>query len=86
MDPKSDRPYFEPSEEADDAVQVGEATPLAAREQAGGREAVGAGVEGDAGGYFGVKTEAEANEALVYFANYCKNCQWEERCPGDNVT
>jgi hypothetical protein len=44
---------------------------------------VGAGVEGDAGGYFGVKTEKEANEALVYFKDYCSNCQWEERCPGE---
>lgn len=85
-DPTSEQSYFEPSAEGgDDAVQEPEATGLPSYPRAGDRAPVGVRVgEGNAGGYFGVKTEEEANEALAYFASYCKNCQYEEACPGSS--
>lgn len=75
--------YFEPSqgEEADaDAIQQREAATMDARQPAGPRRRVG---EGTAGGYFGVKTQAEAQQALTYFAGFCRDCQLEQTCPGE---
>lgn len=85
MDPRSTA-YFEPSEEAGDAVQVSEAAGVPAHPRAGAGGEVGQGVRGQglAGGYFGVKTKDEAREALAYFSQRCSNCQWEEACPGQS--
>jgi hypothetical protein len=40
--------------------------------------------DGTAGGYFDITTPGEAEEAMMYFAKRCSNCQYEERCPGES--